>query len=151
MRKTKKKQTKKKPTIPELKKKLWTEFSIYIRLRDADDDGYCYCISCGKPMLWKGTGECQAGHYFPKGSDYSSIYFDEDNNHAQCLHCNKFLEGNTHEYRKGLLGKIGEERLQRLDNIKRDGLNWTVEDYKEKIKYYKEANKKLSKHKGLQL
>ena len=46
------------------KEKLWKVFSEYIRLRDADDRGYCNCISCGKVIFLERFIE--AGHYVPK-------------------------------------------------------------------------------------
>lgn len=37
------------------KDKLDRIFSEYIRLRDADNNGYIRCISCGKIVFWKDT------------------------------------------------------------------------------------------------
>lgn len=61
----------------------WKAFSKYIRLRDADENGYCKCISCGKKAWWQ---EMQAGHLI--ASRANSILFDEELVYAQCPYCN---------------------------------------------------------------
>ena len=45
---------------PNLKAKLDRIFSEYIRLRDANPQGYTVCISCGKIVPWK---ESDCGHF----------------------------------------------------------------------------------------
>ena len=40
--------------------KLWKWFSIYIRLRDSDENGYGKCFTCGKIIFWK-KGDCGHG------------------------------------------------------------------------------------------
>lgn len=61
------------------KDKTWEAFSIYIRLRDADKDGFCICISCRKMFHWE---DMQAGHLIPSRSN--NILFDEEIVYAQC-------------------------------------------------------------------
>ena len=51
-----------KSSISKLKKKLWTLFSKYIRLRDSDYRGICSCCTCGIKKHYK---EMQAGHFLP--------------------------------------------------------------------------------------
>lgn len=57
-----------------------------------------------------------AGHYYSAGY-HSSVRFDEDNVHGQCVHCNTFLHGNLINYKNNLLRKIGSDRMEEL-NIK---------------------------------
>ena len=97
------------------KKKLWTAFAEFIRLRDSPN-GYGNCISCNKLMAYpNGEGYWQAGHYYPRSATYAGLYFDERNVNGQCAHCNKYLEGNAHGYRKGLIEKYGPGIIDELD------------------------------------
>jgi hypothetical protein len=81
--------------------------NAYIRKRDEGQG----CISCGRhnAEVWN------AGHFISVGAN-RTLRFHEDNIHLQCARpCNKDKGGNIHEYRKGLLLKIGAERLAWLD------------------------------------
>lgn len=92
---------------------VWTMFSRFIRARDADDNGYCRCISCNKVRKWNDSIDC--GHYIAKGSD-SALKYNELNNNAQCsYYCNKMKSGNPIMYRIGLVDKIGEEKVKQLE------------------------------------
>lgn len=82
-------------------------FNAYIRKRDEGQG----CISCGR----KDADVWNAGHFVSVGAN-RTLRFNEDNVHLQCARpCNKDQGGNIHEYRKGLLVKIGHERLAVLD------------------------------------
>lgn len=99
-------------SIPWLLDKATFYFNKFIRERDKDKG----CISCG------GRVE-DACHYYSAGH-YSYLRFNEDNVHGGCTHCNKFLHGNLIEYRKGLVKKIGEERIKKLDETCRISRKW---------------------------
>ena len=118
-----------------LKRKAQSIFNKYIRLRDKKEP----CISCG----YKGDGrQWHAGHYKPMGG-FSALRFDEENVHKQCSICNNHLSGNLAEYRKGLVIKIGQEALNRLEigaHLKR----WSVEELKEIITTYRAKIKELA-------
>ncbi|PKN06117.1 MAG: recombinase [Deltaproteobacteria bacterium HGW-Deltaproteobacteria-7] len=92
---------------------LWSKFSLFIRLRDSDERGYCRCISCGLVRHYK---EMDAGHFIPQGSSYA-LKYNEDNVHAQCTSCNKFKSGNLVDYRINLVNKIGEQKVKRLETL----------------------------------
>lgn len=94
-------------------KSLWVIFSKYIRARDADDNGYCRCISCCLTENWK---KMDAGHYIAQGSSYA-LKYNENNVNAQCTSCNKFKSGNLINYRIGLVNKIGEKAVKNLEAI----------------------------------
>lgn len=81
--------------------------NAYIRLRDE----FKPCISCGvgKSPQW------DAGHYRSRGAA-SHLRYNLLNNWKQCNKCNRFLGGNVVEYRKGLIERIGLERVERLEN-----------------------------------
>jgi hypothetical protein len=130
-----------KNTITQLKKKLWKEFTLYVKLRESGDGETCLCITCGK-RLTIGKSDCQGGHFFSK-KGYSGLYFHEDNVWPQCYRCNINLEGNTQEYDIRLRKKIGNERVDHLYNIRKSIFKITRYEYTELIKKYKAKNKEL--------
>jgi len=85
-------------------------FSEFIRRRDADENGYIRCISCGKIVKWK---ESDCGHYINR--KHSSTRYDEKNCNAQCRACNRFDEGNIQGYRRGLIAKYGLRETELLE------------------------------------
>jgi hypothetical protein len=108
----------------------------YIRERDKNR----LCICCGKPL-----GEVfHAGHFYESGN-FSAIRYNEDNIHGQRVYCNKFKGGRHHEYRKGLIERIGLDRVVALDNARHNPVKRSAEDYLKIEKYYKDKLKELLK------
>ena len=58
-------------------------FSTYIRLRDADEDGYVICCNCGKRLHWT---EATNGHFVKRR--HRTLRWNEKNCHAECEQCN---------------------------------------------------------------
>ena len=116
-------------------KLLQTAFNAYIRKRDK-----CLpCISCGK----KPPFDLAAGHFYSAGN-YSFLRFNELNVHGQCnSHCNKFLSGNIHKYRKNITQRITVEDLIWLDDNCHKPLKLTIPEIKELIIEYKTKAKEL--------
>lgn len=83
-------------------------FQKWVRLRDVKFT----CISCGT----KESKQWDGGHYF-NAENYQGLTFNPDNVHKQCAYCNDHLKGNVLEYRKGLIKRIGIERVQYLDRL----------------------------------
>lgn len=119
-------------------------FNAYIRERDKKLN----CISCGNKLkdspYLKGQ-MFDAGHYKSVASA-PELRFNEDNCHAQCVYCNRNLSGNIVNYRKTLLIRIGEKRLEALESYNEpkkytvDEL-WQIRDeYKAKLKELKELD-----------
>lgn len=113
-------------SVPQLLKKCQIVFNRFIRERDKDET----CISCG------GWASPQAGHYMSAGH-HSALRFHEDNVNRQCLRCNNFLHGNLINYRKGLVKKIGEERVKYLEDFPKKAFKWDRFSIIEKIEKYK--------------
>ena len=90
--------------------------NMFIRIRDEGKP----CVSCGKFKV------LQAGHFYSAGH-YSSLRFNADNIHGQCIRCNMHLSGNLNEYRKRIESRIGKEGLERLDML--------ADHYKRGFKY----------------
>lgn len=117
-----KKKSKAKVSI--LKRKLWKVFSQFIRQRDKN-----ICFTCGRKGEGKGM---HAGHFVPKSVGGLTLYFDEDNVHAQCYNCNINLGGNQYIY--GI--KLGKQMVDFLYARKHKLTKWSEEDYLEKIEHY---------------
>ena len=92
---------------------LWRVFSLWIRQRDTDENGYVKCISCGRIIHWREGGNCHAGHFYSQGG-YKSVKYHEKNVHCQCFNCNMNLEGNKQGYALGLEERYGKGILDEL-------------------------------------
>lgn len=106
-----------------LKNECWNIFSLYIRLRDSDKDGMCYCISCGSKHNYK---EMQAGHYI--GGRGNSVLFHEDIVNAQCIACNIFKGGNYIDYHFAMRKKYSEKQLQEFNQLKHKVVKFKASD-----------------------
>lgn len=89
--------------------KLWKVFSEYIRLRDADENGYCKCITSGRLVHWK---LCDAGHFI--GRRHKSTKFHEQNVNAQSRNDNRFNAGNQYIHAKMIDQKYGPGTADKL-------------------------------------
>lgn len=87
-------------------------FNAYVRARDAKDA----CISCGQWTDDKFGGGWDCGHYRSIGSA-PHLRFHLHGANKQCVKCNRHLSGNVAEYRKGLIKKIGIEKVEALESI----------------------------------
>lgn len=132
------------------KNKAWKWFSRYIRARDANDDGYCECISCADQFYWK-SKKANAGHFISKSLG-NRLLFDETNVNAQCVKCNVNLGGNLYEYSIGLDIKYGKGTAKKLKAIKdKDGTKkYTKQDYQDIADKYKKKFEEIRKEKGLE-
>ena len=123
-----------------LMRKADDAFSLYIRTRDSQEyEGRAFkCISCGRVLP---IDQADAGHYVNRS--HMSLRFNEDNVNNQCRHCNRFQEGNIQDYRKGLIKKIGESRVELLEAFK--NLTNKITNFELEIlaKHYKAETKKF--------
>jgi hypothetical protein len=93
-----------------LKKKLDTIFSIYIRLKYADEDLNVKCFTCDKVYHYK---KIQNGHFYSRS--ILSLRWDEQNCRPQCYGCNIARSGNYIEYYKRLEKEIGKGGMEYLE------------------------------------
>lgn len=124
--------TAKKPTRSKLVKKLDTVFSQYIRLSNADNNGYCTCVTCNKTFHWK---KIQAGHFMSR--KHYSIRWDERNVKPQCVACNVYRAGEQYKYSIYLGKELANELyLQSKELVKFTNyeLEDMINDYSEKLK-----------------
>lgn len=137
---------KRKPSESTLKDKLDRVFSVYIRLRDANNDGYIRCISCGKIVHWK---ESDCGHFVNRS--HMGTRFSERNCNAQCRKCNRFDEGNNIGYTRGLIKKHGIKVINDLEVKKHTFSKMSEFDYEISIDYYQKEAKRIAKEKGIEV
>lgn len=115
-----------------IKNELDRIFSTYIRLKGANENGICRCISCGNRDRWQ---DMDAGHFINR--KHLSLRWSERNVHAQCRKCNRFDEGNVIGYTKAMIKKYGIEILDELEVKKFTPYNPARFDLETMIKHYK--------------
>ena len=137
----KKKWARKQP-VSDLRKqilKLDKIFSEYIRLRDANPQGVCFCVTCGRVFHWQ-SGD--AGHYVQR--DRLATRYDEKNVHAQCKYCNRFRSGEQSIHGMEIDKKYGEGTAAKLITIsKMKGCKLDLYWIDIKLRYYKKKVKEL--------
>lgn len=125
-------------TKPVLLNELQAIFNRFIRLRDKDQP----CISCGTT---KQVINYDAGHYYSRGA-YPALRFHPDNVHRQCSKtCNLEKSGNLIEYREGLINRIGIERFERLQTLKKEQLHLSTFEINEMKQAYRLKIRELLK------
>jgi hypothetical protein len=118
--------------LAKLKKQLDTVFSIYIRMKYADDDLYVKCFTCDTVLKYdKGM---QNGHFYSR--NLLSLRFNEMNCRPQCVGCNMFKKGNYIEYYRRLEAEIGKGGMDYLYHLSKQSIKLTRADYQELIEKY---------------
>ena len=124
----------KKPTRSKVVKKLDVVFSQYIRLSNADKNGICTCVTCGKKYHWK---QIQAGHFMSR-KHYSTRWV-EDNVKPQCYGCNVMQQGQQYKFSKYLGNNLSEQLYSKSKEV----VKFTTDELQDKITYYSERVKKF--------
>jgi hypothetical protein len=133
-------------SISKLKKELDKWFSLFIRLRDATQEGLVQCFTCGAVKYYKKGIQC--GHF--QSRSFLATRFDEENCQPQCVGCNMFKQGEQYKFSLYLDAKYGEGKAQELQYLAKSIVKFTRVDYEEKIVYYKDLVNKLKKDKGIE-
>lgn len=121
-------------------------FSLFIRLRDADENGLARCCTCGKLIDVK-YSDC--GHYIKR--QHMATRFDERNCACQCKRCNAFEQGRDTEFADFIEKKYGGSVLIQLKLAGRSTKKFNKFELDQIAKYYKQAAEKLAKEKGIEL
>lgn len=131
---------KRKSTTPvaKVKAELMALAKTYIKLRDGNT-----CWTCGAGGL-QGIN-FHGGHFIADSIGGVILRYDEDNIHPQCMRCNHFLSGNQAEYYIKMVKEYGQEFVDEMFRKKhQDTTKWGMQDYRDKIDYYKEKIAKLN-------
>lgn len=133
---------KKKIKFTTAKKRAWTAFSRYIRVRDAlktiGNREQCKCITCPDIRNVAGKGCMQAGHFIPGRGN--AVLFDEEIVNGQCYNCNFNLKGNWVEYERVMVKRFGREKVEEMKLRAKQTVKYTTQDmlnieakYKQKL------------------
>tara|TARA_R100000935_G_scaffold55582_1_gene85674 strand:- start:67 stop:459 length:393 start_codon:yes stop_codon:yes gene_type:complete len=112
-------------------KRLDTIFSLYIRLREADNE-IVKCFTCGKISHYKKNMQC--GH-FQSRSSYSTRW-DTNNCQVQCYGCNVMQQGRQYQFGLNLEKKYGIGVAEELLIKSKQTVKYSNDDLKEMILFY---------------
>ena len=133
-------------SLSKLKKDLDTIFSIFIRLRYADDDGLVICFTCQKKAHYKNG--MQNGHFMSR--KHLNTRFHEENCQVQCAGCNIFRYGEQYKFSVNLDNEYGKGKSNELEILSKQNEKFSRVDYDIKISYYKSLVDKIKKDKGIE-
>lgn len=130
--------------MKDLKKIADKWFSMYIRLRDSNDQGYVRCCTCGKMMFWK---EADCGHYLSRR--HSTMRFEDTNCAPQCVECNRMKHGEPKKFRDYLISKYGRDQVMLIEHMKNDEMKWDDISLNYLIGWCKTGVEEMKAKKGL--
>ena len=133
-------------SISKLKKELDKWFSLYIRLRDATDEGLVECFTCGKVAHYKKG--MQNGHF--QSRKFLTTRWDTKNCQVQCAGCNVFKYGEQYKFALNLDAKYGDGTAESLEILSKQLWKISRVEYEDFIFYYKSLVEKLKKEKGIE-
>lgn len=96
----------KKKTISKLVDDCAVLLQKLVRLKGADDLGYCTCVTCGAKKIW--NQGMQGGHFIDRRHLLTKVM--EENIHPQCDYCNSamsnqgMVKGNYTIYMQDMYG-----------------------------------------------
>lgn len=119
------------------KDKCWKAFSLWIRMKYADEMGMVKCVTCGAVKHYK---KMHAGHFLSGRGN--AVLLDPRGVHPQCPSCNlnppHGKGGNIEEYYPFMLEKYGPEVIDELkrNKARTEDFKRTASDYKELREQY---------------
>lgn len=120
-------------SVDKLQKELDRVYSIWIRRKDADENGYVKCYTSGKFFHWK---QIQCGHFISRR--HLSTRWCEKNTKPQSVSENIFNQGNGAAFAQNLIKEYGDGILQELEIKKNNICKMGAFEYQILIKEYKE-------------
>jgi hypothetical protein len=133
--------------VSALKKILWKDFALWVKLNWSSDGKNVNCFTCEKPMFI-GDPACQGGHWLSKAA-YSVHYFNENNVRPQCASCNLFYQGEGEAFRRALELEIGSDAVNEIYETRFDKWKPTRDWYIDQIIYYRNEIHELKERFGL--
>jgi len=123
--------------------KLDGEFSRFVRMSAADDNGYVFCVTCRAPHHWK---DVDCGHFIPRAR--MATRWDEANCAPQCKRCNYHRHGEPDLFRAALVRAYGKGAVEELERKAALGGSHDAWQMGEMIEAYRARNKALRAEKG---
>ena len=121
-------------------------FSIYIRVRDADNNGMCRCCTSDQVFHWK---EIHCGHFMSRR--FLSTRFDERNCASQSVYSNTYLQGEQYKFGQYIDKRWGEGTAQELMDKSRQLTKYTKQDYEDMVKDFRDMARSIAENKGIEL
>lgn len=84
-------------------------FSLYIRKKYANAEGYVRCFTCPATGHWK---EFDCGHFISR--KHMSVRWNQNNARPQCKYCNQAKYGMENVFQLRLTREIGIEKVEKL-------------------------------------
>jgi hypothetical protein len=123
-------------TVAKLKQEAATLLQKLVRMKYANDDGFCECVTCGKMGHYK---EMDGGHFVSRG--HNATLLVEENIHPQCKGCNGPRKGNIDSYSLFMIDTYGLDAMRELIASKHQPRKFTaieledlITDFKQRIK-----------------
>lgn len=104
-----------------------------VRLENADDNGYCSCVTCGTTKHYK---ELDGGHFVSRR--YTATRLMKENIWPQCKGCNGYLKGNPIPYTLFMIDTYGKEFVHELHALKNETKKFTRDELAEMSKEFKD-------------
>lgn len=123
-----KRKKKNKESISFLIKLVDKDFSIKVRTKNIDIEGFTSCYTCNLRSHWK---KLHCGHYLSRF--YKAARWDEDNARPQCMMCNLWKRGDPVVFRQNLIKEIGLVRVEAVEAKRAQPTKLTKEFLKEKL------------------
>jgi len=125
------------------KERVDSIFSIYIRLRDTDENGRGECSCCKKPLTyWAST----CAHYIKRR--HSATRYHEKNVAIECNFCNGATDDDLTNLGDMLIKRFGDNIIQELTTLKYMTVRMDKYRLKDIYDYYRGQCKKLLKTKN---
>lgn len=112
-------------------------------MRDADENGNCRCITCGRINHWK---KMDCGHGIPR--QHKSTKYSEINNHAQCKPCNGFEGGKREVYKEEINKRYGDGIWEKLELASKKVVKFSQFEIDTMTVYYRNKVNELKKIKN---
>jgi len=119
-------------TVGKLKQEAATLLQKLVRMKYADDNGMCQCVTCGKVDLYK---YMDGGHFVSRR--HNATLLVEENIHPQCKGCNKHKNGNIDSYSVFMIDTYGLDAMKELVALKHQPRKFTDTELLELIAEYK--------------
>ena len=132
---------KKTKTIAGLVEDAATILQRIVRMKAADESGYCQCVTCGRVGHWK---EMDGGHYISR--TYTQHKLREENIHPQCKGCNRFAHKIHDDYARYMRETYGAEFVDWLSDTKRQTKKYSRPEIEDLIVELKAREKELKKN-----
>ncbi|MEE8057192.1 MAG: recombination protein NinG [Pseudomonadales bacterium] len=110
---------------------------LLARLKTADENGYCSCVTCGVTRHYK--DRMQGGHFISRVRTATRLL--EENIHPQCAYCNGPLKSNPVAYTLFMIDTYDREFVDELEILKHQTKKWSRFDLECEISVLRERIK----------